>query len=138
MNKLLQSEHLSNEFQFLLDECVHGGLRRRLQAEGSSVLCMSEYAPGADDPTVLHIALERRLILVTRDKDFGDLVFRDKHLSYGVVCYRLPFSLEVIDIVSSFLLSNMSKLPGMFTIIDKNGIRSKPLPLSIVADRIDF
>lgn len=115
-----------------------GGFVVAFRLKDHPLLCMSEYAPGADDPTVLHIALERRLILVTRDKDFGDLVFRDKHPSYGVVCYRLLFSLEVIEIVSSFLLSNISKLPGMFTIIDKNGIRSKPLPLSIVADKIDF
>lgn len=39
---------------------------------------------------VLQRALERQAVLVTEDKDFGELVFRQRKMNAGIVLYRLP------------------------------------------------
>ncbi|MBU1744766.1 MAG: DUF5615 family PIN-like protein [Proteobacteria bacterium] len=46
-------------------------------------------APGISDDTVLELANNEGSLLLTSDKDFGDLVFRLRRLSAGVVLIRL-------------------------------------------------
>ena len=62
--------------RFLRDVC---GASRRMQnalvAQGHDVLSAIERNPRATDEEILALAIEERRILVTEDKDFGELVF---------------------------------------------------------------
>jgi predicted nuclease of predicted toxin-antitoxin system len=58
------------------DESVDRKIVLRLRQAGHIVLAIAEIAPRADDAAVLRLAHERRAILITSDKDFGELVFR--------------------------------------------------------------
>jgi Domain of unknown function (DUF5615) len=49
------------------------------------VLYIAELDPGIDDDTVLAKSRESRAVLLTADKDFGELVFRQHLLHSGVV-----------------------------------------------------
>lgn len=114
----------------LLDECVHRSIAQRLSAVGIAFITMSDLAPSTTDTDVLSLACARRLILLTRDKDFGDLVFRDRLPAYAVVLYRLPEvpPSDIPDRVVSFILANLDQLPGTFSLIDEHGSRTRPLP----------
>ncbi len=71
------------------DENVARAIVIRLRDQGHDVLYASEIQPGAGDSDWLNRAeVEGRLIL-TSDKDFGDLIFRDRLTSYGVILLRL-------------------------------------------------
>jgi GDP-D-mannose dehydratase len=61
---------------FLADECCDAILVSALRNDGHDVLYVKETAPGADDSTVLHLATAQQRILLTEDKDFGELAFR--------------------------------------------------------------
>ena len=50
---------------------------------------MGEVSPGATDNVVLKLANERGAVLVTEDKDFGELVFRQRLVHAGVILIRL-------------------------------------------------
>ena len=62
--------------RFLLDVCVASrSLHTMLTDLGHDVLSARETAPGASDEALLALANQERRVLVTEDKDFGDLVF---------------------------------------------------------------
>ncbi|MHB0980625.1 MAG: DUF5615 family PIN-like protein [Thermoleophilia bacterium] len=62
--------------RFLLDENVEQRTARHLEAEGHDVARVDSAGPTpTSDHQVIQAALRSRQILVTRDRDFGQLVF---------------------------------------------------------------
>ena len=49
----------------------------------------AEEAPGADDPAILAVANDAETLLLTCDKDFGELVYRQRRTTAGVLLIRL-------------------------------------------------
>lgn len=72
------------------DENIQASLVRALRKEGHDVLYVAENAGGITDNAVLAWAAEQERILLTEDKDFGELVFRLKRDLPGVILLRLP------------------------------------------------
>jgi predicted nuclease of predicted toxin-antitoxin system len=62
--------------RWLVDECVDAALAARLREAGHDVVYMSDVAPRAPDAEVIERAHGEDRLLLTEDKDFGDLVFR--------------------------------------------------------------
>jgi hypothetical protein len=59
------------------------------RAAGFDVAWMVELQPGANDETVLSLAQQDNRVLITFDKDFGELVFhRGVSGSHGVILLR--------------------------------------------------
>ena len=70
--------------KFLVDESVDRQVVDRLRMDGYEVWYVTEMDPGIPDDFVLNRANQELAILVTADKDFGELVFRQKRISKGV------------------------------------------------------
>jgi predicted nuclease of predicted toxin-antitoxin system len=71
--------------KLLLDACVWGGARAALTAAGHDVVWAGEWAEDPGDEAILARALQERRVLVTLDKDFGELaIVRGEHHS-GIV-----------------------------------------------------
>ncbi len=60
----------------MADECVDQQIVDRLRGEGHKVLYIAEMAPSIPDEKVLENANQNNALLLTADKDFGELVFR--------------------------------------------------------------
>ena len=69
-------------------ECRSAG-RRGLRARGHQVIYVVEREPGIDDDAVLAWSVGTKAVLVTADKDFGEMVFRQRRASAGVLLLRL-------------------------------------------------
>jgi hypothetical protein len=67
------------------DEGVERPIIDALRAEGHDVFYVAELQPGIGDDEVLAIAEAEVAIVVTTDKDFGELVFRQGLANHGVV-----------------------------------------------------
>lgn len=76
--------------RLVADECVDGRLVAGLRASGHDVVAVRETSQGADDRSIVEMASRRRRILVTEDKDFGDLIVRHGLVVPGVVLLRYP------------------------------------------------
>ena len=76
--------------RFLADESCDFGVVRALRNAGHDVLAVAEAAPRADDSAVLAMAAQDQRILLTEDKDFGQLVHADERMIAGVVLIRYP------------------------------------------------
>ena len=75
--------------KIVADENIDREIVDRLRASGHDVLFIAEAEPGVDDQTVLSRSLKADGVLLTADKDFGDLVFRQRLLHSGVLLIRL-------------------------------------------------
>ena len=75
--------------KLVADEGVDKPIVDALRTAGFDVLYILETNQGADDEFILNLANEQQRILLTQDKDFGELVFRLKNVHYGVVLIRL-------------------------------------------------
>jgi predicted nuclease of predicted toxin-antitoxin system len=75
--------------RFLADENVPVAIVEWIRARGHDVQCASELAPGEPDSSWLGRAESEGRIILTSDKDFGELVFRERRDSHGIVLLRL-------------------------------------------------
>ncbi len=76
--------------KFLLDESAELRLAILLRREGHDVKAIAhDYPHGLPDDDVLALAREEQRILVTNDRDFGELVFRHRLTHSGVIFFRM-------------------------------------------------
>ena len=75
--------------RWLADECVDAILVNQLRGAGHDTLYVAEVASGATDAEVLRRARNNSRLLLTEDKDFGELLFRLKLAVPGLVLLRL-------------------------------------------------
>ena len=65
----------------LADESVDRQIVDRLREDGRTVLYVTEMDPGISDDAVLSLANGKEAVLLTADRDFGELIFRQKKVS---------------------------------------------------------
>lgn len=103
-----------------------------LRQRGHDVRWVLEERRGIADPQVLREALAEGRVLLTWDKDFGDLVFRDgREASCGVILVRVHGTrsqAELSGIVVPVLEAHEASWPGHFAVIGRRRVRIKPLP----------
>lgn len=76
--------------RFLADESCDFAVVRSLRKAGHDVLAVAEISPRADDDVVLNLAAKEQCILLTEDKDFGELVYAKLQANCGVLLIRYP------------------------------------------------
>ncbi|HWR58871.1 MAG TPA: DUF5615 family PIN-like protein [Thermodesulfovibrionales bacterium] len=109
----------------LADESIDEQIVNALREKGYSVGYVAEMDPGIPDDVVLDLANREGVLLLTADKDFGELVFRLRRLSSGVVLIRLAglSPIRKSEIVVSFIVKHFSELIESFSVITPVGIR---------------
>lgn len=115
--------------RFLLDENMPSTLARELRALGHDVLCVVDFGQGADDVSVLAKAQEGERVLLTLDKDFGELAFRSPlPSSCGIVLFRLSGTDPQADISQMMrILTSRNDWAGQFTVATKDRVRQRGL-----------
>ena len=73
---------------FVADESCAMPVIRALRQAGHDVVAIAEVARGASDVQVLQRASEGKRVLITEDRDFGELVYARRHSSAGVILVR--------------------------------------------------
>jgi len=75
----------------LLDTCVAGSAREVLQHAGHEVDWVGEWDQDPGDDAILAHAFHEEQVLVTLDKDFGELVFH-RRLNHGGIVRLVGFT----------------------------------------------
>lgn len=111
--------------QFVADESIDCQIVQRLRQDGFAVYSIAEESPSIADPKVLATANRRKSILITADKDFGELVFRLQKTHEGVVLVRLPGvkPWDKAEIVASVVATYDKKLSKVFTVVTYSSVR---------------
>lgn len=114
----------------LADESVDRQIVERVRQCGHDTVYVAELSPSITDDQVLQEANKRKALLLTEDKDFGELVYRLGKVHAGVVLIRLAGlpSLSKADTVAKVLQEHGTELPGGFSVISPGAVRiRKPL-----------
>lgn len=115
--------------KLLADENVPLGTVTVLRRSGADVLAVAEVAPGATDEDVLRLGRTQGRVIVTFDRDYGDLLFRRNLMPpTGVLYLRfVPDSAEQLAAQVMELMASGVRLDGWFTTVSGNGIRQRPI-----------
>jgi predicted nuclease of predicted toxin-antitoxin system len=111
--------------RFLADECCDKAMVRALRANGHDVLSVSDISPRASDLDVIRLAVREKRILLTEDKDFGQLVFAHGQKTLGVIFLRFPTSArtQIQKDVLSLVKQQGERLSGSFITVQPHRIR---------------
>lgn len=116
--KLLANAHISRAiFNFLQEEgheCVHAEM----------------VAPGMPDDALMRLAVEEHRVIITADKDFGELVFRRLIPAAGVILLRLhaPTEADRLNLLRKVWPSVARSAAGHFVVVTNHRVRRTPLP----------
>jgi predicted nuclease of predicted toxin-antitoxin system len=113
---------------FVADEGVDAQIVARLRQVGHQVWYVAEMSPGVPDTAVLNLANQENAILITSDKDFGDLVYRQRQVTQGVVLLRLhglPAE-QKAGLVITMIQQHGDELPKAFTVLTPQKVRVRP------------
>lgn len=116
--------------RWLADECVDAGLVSHLRAAGHDVVYMAEITRAASDARVLLRAQAERRLLLTEDKDFGELVFRRGQSVPGIILLRIDPAKHTLKKarLDAAVTRFGDGLFGRYVTVEGARFRSRPLP----------
>ena len=96
---------------------------------GFDVKWIPDYNCAMDDADLLTMAKQENRILLTNDKDFGELVFLQKKLSLGIILLRVKgqSTKEKVELVEKLIFSHSDKIPNHFILITQTKFRFIPM-----------
>jgi len=115
--------------RLLADENLSARLVAALRAAGHDVEWVKEICIGAKDGAIIADAETTGRVLVTFDKDFGELIYKHgvKNLT-GVILLRLPdASRSEIAILLPAIIGSRDDWEGHFSVVRRGRIRMVPL-----------
>jgi predicted nuclease of predicted toxin-antitoxin system len=115
--------------RFLVDENVATTVIRKLRQRGHDVLSAKESMLSEADDVILARAQTEERIVVTHDKDFGELAFRSQlPASFGIILFRLAGSNPDSDNQRMLeALESRTDWPGNLAVVTNERIRMRPL-----------
>jgi len=111
--------------KFLVDESVEYRVIIFLRNLGYDTRSVVDSSYGLEDKTIVSLAYKENRILITNDKDFGELIYR-LHLPHkGIILFRLSKeTYQLKEKKLNYILKKFKdKLQNSFTVISDNKIR---------------
>ena len=111
--------------RFLVDECTGPAVAEWLRQQSHEVFSVYDEARGLDDDSVFNKAYTDDWILITNDKDFGEMVYRERRPHKGVVLLRLDDerAANKIEVLRQLLEGYADQLPDQFVVATETRVR---------------
>ncbi|SRR5579871_5742676 len=116
--------------KFLANENMPGAAIEAARQAGVDITWVREISPGISDDAVLTLSQSEGRVLLTFDKDFGEMAFeRGKTATAGVILLRPRLrSPEHVAQFTVALLSQPVDWEGNFSVAQEGRLRVVPLP----------
>jgi predicted nuclease of predicted toxin-antitoxin system len=111
--------------RIVADENLAYRMIKALRNEGFEVLSIEEDTPSIPDDNVLSVAVKEDALLITEDKDFGDLVMLHKLPHRGILLLRLSGMdtdekvVRTLEVIRAY----GEELKDSFTVVDARRVR---------------
>lgn len=111
--------------RFLVDECTGPRVARWLRSEGHEVFSVFDQARGIPDDEILAKSLFENWILITNDKDFGEMIFRERRRHHGIIFLRLydERAANKIEVLRQLFANYADRLLGEFITVTETKVR---------------
>jgi predicted nuclease of predicted toxin-antitoxin system len=118
--------------RWLADECVDAGLVALLRNAGHDVVYLAESSAGVTDAEAIGLAEAENRLLLTEDKDFGELVFRFRMAVPGLVLLRIdPIRSHLKRLRLEAVISQIGEgLFGRYVVVTETRARSRAMEKS--------
>jgi predicted nuclease of predicted toxin-antitoxin system len=115
--------------QFLADESCDFAVVRALRAAGFDVAAVADIAPRLTDRAVVELAIREHRVVLTEDKDFGQLVYASERPGPGVILIRFPASARktLPDALLGLVRKGDQQITGRFAVVQPGRIRVRRL-----------
>ena len=116
--------------RLLVDVGVGKLVERWLATQDFAVPAVRDLEPGMADVAISALAAAEQRLVVTMDKDFGELIVRSGKFNAGVLLLRLDDagSEEKLRIVRQIIALHLDALAGNYCIYQKGRLRIRRLP----------
>ena len=116
--------------RLLADANVESMLVEWLRSGGHDVVWAAELAPAIADADLLDSANAEERVILTHDRDFGELVFRSSLYSQGVVLmrFRAPLQAERLALLQQHWTTVERRARGNFLVLTERRVRIRALP----------
>lgn len=115
--------------RFLADECADAPLVAQLRAAGHDVGYVAEERRGLTVAEVLAVVHDQGRVILTEDKNFGELAVRHGHAVPGVVLLRIDPLRRALEgpRLDAALAHFGARLFGRYVVVHEDRFRSRPL-----------
>ena len=111
--------------RFIVDECTGSTVAEFLKDESHIVISIYDECRGASDDFILQKCFKESYILITSDKDFGEMVFRRNLKHCGIVLIRCEPNnfFTRIEVLKKLLENFPHYLENNFVVVTNNKVR---------------
>ncbi len=112
---------------FLADENIPFYVVKQLRKEGYKIISVLEDFAGSSDEKIMELSSKNKWIIITFDKDFGELIYKQKtDKPYGIILLRVtPKSPEyILQLLKWLLLQGSISFEGCFVVVNKDKVRT--------------
>jgi predicted nuclease of predicted toxin-antitoxin system len=115
--------------KFLANVNVEKPLIDFLNDKGFDIKWVTNIDKRMPDDRICEIANSEQRIIITNDKDFGEIVFYQKKIAYGIILLRVDGqnSSEKIILLEKLLENYLDKIANHFVVLTKTKFRFIPL-----------
>jgi predicted nuclease of predicted toxin-antitoxin system len=115
--------------RFLADVNVERAIVDLLIQKGYDVKWIPDYDCEIEDEKLIELMNSEDRILITNDKDFGELTFLQKTASRGIILIRVPGQnvAEKVQLISKLITEHGDRVPNHFVVVTKAKMRFIPL-----------
>lgn len=119
-------------FQLILDENIPKTVVEKLLDNNHQIIAIRTEFPGKTDKEIIKLSKDKRQPILTMDKDFGFLVYKEKLQPYCVILLRIkPQSPEMIYSTIKLVLNEIERLEinleDKFLVFDGKTLRIRKL-----------
>lgn len=111
--------------RFLVDECTGTSVAIWLKSQNHEVFSVFEDFRGATDNEILEKCRSEKYILITSDKDFGEMVFRNQKVHHGIILLRCEPNIFIkrIEVLEKLLRNYFEKISNNFIVVTNQKVR---------------
>jgi predicted nuclease of predicted toxin-antitoxin system len=113
--------------RFPADESCYFGVVKALRAKGYDVVALTEITSRTIDSEVVALSYSEKRILLTEDKDFGQLVFASQADSAGVILIRYPGNARKLlqEAIIKLVREQGTEIQSAFVVMQPGQIRMR-------------
>ena len=118
-----------SELKFLIDVGVGRKVEEYLQLQGYNTKAVRDIDPRMQDEEIIRIAVSECRIVITMDKDFGELIYHSSMEHCGVLLLRLEdvTGAEKVKVVNDILANYSDQIKNCFCVFQNDKIRIKKI-----------
>jgi predicted nuclease of predicted toxin-antitoxin system len=118
---------LNNSHIFLADENIPLSVIKQLRKEGCKIISVTEEFKSLSDKKILELSSENKWIIITFDRDFGDLIFKQNYgKPFGIIFLRIiPKSPNyILQFLKWLLMQTSISFEGNFVVVNTDKVRT--------------